>query len=71
MTGSAMQTTRKGTKAYHIKTSVYDSGTFTSNKVNFIWFLTFFLGLNAMTFQPVKSACSFVKGNVLYHGSCL
>ena len=36
-----MQSSRQGTKAYHIKTLVYDSGTFTGNKVNFMDALTF------------------------------
>ena len=49
-----MQTSRQGTKVYHSENLLYDFETSTTNKVNFIWFLTLILGLDALTFWQAK-----------------
>ena len=45
-----MQTLCQVTKAYQSENLVYVIGTFIANEVNFTWFLTLILGLNASTF---------------------
>ena len=64
-----MQTSRQGTKAYHSENLVYDLGlgTFAADRVNFIWFLTLILGLDASTFRRVKGACSVIP----FTGACV
>ena len=53
-----MQSLCHVTKAYHSENWVYYLGKFSANKVNFTWFLTLILGLDASTFRQVKGACS-------------
>ena len=53
-----MQTLCQVTKAYHSENLLYYLGTFTANKVNFTWFFTLILGLDASPFRRVKGACS-------------
>ena len=48
------------TKAYHSENLLYHLGTFTANKVNFIWALTLVLGLDATTFRLVRDACNVI-----------
>ena len=55
-----MQTSRQVNKAYHSENSMYDLGTLTVNKVDFILFLTLILGLDTSTFRRVKGACSVI-----------
>ena len=45
---------------------MYNLGTFTANKVNFIWFFTLILGLDALIFRPVKGASSVIP----FKGTC-
>ena len=47
-------------KAYHSDNLVYHLGIFAANKVNFTWFVTVILGLDASTFRWVKGACSVI-----------
>ena len=60
MTRSTIQTLYQVTKAYHSKNLVYHLGTFAANKVNFTWFVTLILGLDASTFRLVNGACSVI-----------
>ena len=61
-----MQTLCPVNKAYHCKNLLYHLGTFTANKVDFTWFFTPILGLNASTFRRVKGACSVIP----FKGAC-
>ena len=61
-----MQTLCQVTKAYHSENLVYYLGTFIAKKVNFTWFLTLILGLDALTFRQVKGACSVIP----FKGAC-
>ena len=53
-----MQTLCQETIAYHSENVVHYSRKFTANKLNFTWFLTLILGLDASTFRRIKGACS-------------
>ena len=55
-----MQTFCQVTKAYHSENLVYYLGIFAANKVNFTWFMTLILGLDAWTFRLVKGAYSVI-----------
>ena len=66
-----MQTLCQVTKAYHSKNLVYYLKTFTARKVNFTWFFTFILELDASTFRrvkgrygviPFKDTCALKRG---------
>ena len=61
-----MQIPRQGNKTDHSKNLVHYWRIFTINKVNYAWFLTFFLSLDASTFRRVKGACSVI----LFKGAC-
>ena len=54
------------TKAYHSDNLVYYLEIFAANKVNFTWFVTLILGLDASTFRWVKGACSVIP----FKGAC-
>ena len=62
MTRSTIQTLFQVTKAYQSE----NLGRFAANKVNFTWFVTLILGLDASTFQWVKGACSVIP----FKGAC-
>ena len=61
-----MQTLCQVTKAYHNENLVYYLGRFAAKKLNFTWFVTVILGLDASTFQWVKGACSVIP----FKGAC-
>ena len=54
------------TKAYHSENLVYYLGRFAANKVDFTWFVTLILELDASTFRWVKGACSVIP----FKGAC-
>ena len=51
------QTLCQVTKAYHSENLVYYLGRFAANKVDFTWFVTLILGLDASAFRWVKGSC--------------
>ena len=61
-----MKTLCQVIKAYHSENLVYYLERFAANKVNFTWFVTLILGLDASTFQWVKGACSVIP----FKGAC-
>ena len=50
-----MQTSRQVTKAYHNENLMYFLETLTVIKVNFTWFLTLILELDASTFDGLRT----------------
>ena len=47
-----------GDQSIHSENLVYYLGRFAANKVNFTWFVTLILGVDASTFRLDKGACA-------------
>ena len=56
-----------GDQAYLSENLVYYLGRFAANKVNFTWFVTLILGMDASNFRWVKGACSVIP----FKGACV